>query len=280
MALLENRPEIASTSQKTYCADFLTKKMVVNNGEIPRYYVQNSHPAIISPDEFEAVQVELQRRKKLGRPNGCQNPLSAKLVCSECGGYYGPKVWASNTKHRKVIWQCNDKYKGVERCSTPYVTEDEVKEKFVIAFNTLFGVKEELIKNCQIAIEHLTDNTKIDEEIDKLHDEIAIVVEESKKAIYENAHKAMSQVEWEKQHEAYVVRHEKTTVRVTALEEQKSERQSRSHMLKGFIRDIESYGRVLDEFDERLWTLTTQKVVVLVDGGLRFCFRDGTEVEG
>ncbi|SCZ79498.1 zinc ribbon domain-containing protein [Acidaminobacter hydrogenoformans] len=225
------------------------------------------------------MQVELQRRKKLGRPNGCQNPLSAKLVCSECGGYYGPKVWASNTKHRKVIWQCNDKYKEVDRCSTPYVTEDEVKEKFIIAFNTLFGVKEELIKNCEIATKHLADHSKIDEEIDKLHDEIAVVVEESKKAIYENAHKAMSQDEWEKQHEAYVARHEKATEKVKALEEMKSERQSRSHTLKGFIRDIEGCGRVLDEFDERIWTLTIDKVVVKEDGEIVFCFKDGTEVE-
>ncbi|SCZ80355.1 recombinase zinc beta ribbon domain-containing protein [Acidaminobacter hydrogenoformans] len=266
--------------QKKITVDFLTKKIKINEGEVPQYYVQNSHPAIISPDEFEAVQVELQRRKKLGRPNGCQNPLSAKLVCSECGGYYGPKVWASNTTHRKVIWQCNDKYKGVERCSTPYVTEDEVKEKFVKAFNTLFGVKEELIRNCEIAIEHLADNSKIDEEIDKLHDEIAVVVEESNKAIYENAHKAMSQDEWEKQHEAYVARHVKASERVRELEEQKSERQSRSHTLKGFIRDLEGCDGVLDEFDERLWTLILEKVVVKQDGELRFCFKDGTEVEG
>ena len=226
------------------------------------------------------MQVELQRRKKLGRPNGCQNPLSAKLVCSECGGYFGPKVWASTSKHRKVIWRCNDKYKGVDRCSTPHVTEDEVKEKFVKAFNILFGVKDELIKNCEIAIEHLADNTKIDEEIDKLHDEIAVVVEESNKAVYENAHKAMSQDEWKKQHDGYVARHEQATESVKQLEEMKSERQSRSHTLKGFIRDIEGCSGVLDEFDERIWTLTIKKVVVKEDGDLRFCFKDGTEVVG
>jgi site-specific DNA recombinase len=141
-------------------------------------------------------------------------------------------------------------------------------------------VREELIKNCEIAIEHLADNTKLDAEIDKLHEEIAIVVEESKKAIYENAHKAISQDEWEKQHKAYVARHEKATERVTALEEMKSERQSRSHAHKGFIRDIESCGSVLDEFDERLWTLMVEKVVILEDGDLRLCFKDGAEVEG
>ncbi|MZQ99057.1 MAG: hypothetical protein GT601_15435 [Acidaminobacter sp.] len=90
----------------------------------------------------------------------------------------------------------------------------------------------------------------------------------------------MSQDEWKKQHVGYVARHEKATERVRELEEMKSERQSRSHTLKELIRDIEGCERVLDEFDERLWTLILEKVVVLEDGDLRFCFKDGTEVEG
>ncbi|MFA5513484.1 MAG: recombinase family protein [Sphaerochaetaceae bacterium] len=53
--------------QKTYCADFLTKKMVKNTGQVQQYYVENSHPAIIEPDEFDAVQLEIERRKSLGR---------------------------------------------------------------------------------------------------------------------------------------------------------------------------------------------------------------------
>jgi DNA invertase Pin-like site-specific DNA recombinase len=45
--------------QKTYCSDFLTKKMVKNEGQVQQYYVEDSHPAIIEPDEFDVVQVEM-----------------------------------------------------------------------------------------------------------------------------------------------------------------------------------------------------------------------------
>ena len=31
--------------QKTFCTDFLTKKFKANEGEVPQYYVENSHPA-------------------------------------------------------------------------------------------------------------------------------------------------------------------------------------------------------------------------------------------
>ena len=89
--------------QKRFTVDFLTKTIKDNEGEVPQYYVQNSHPGIIAPDEFDTVQAEIERRKQLGRPAACQSPLSTKLVCGDCGGFYGSKVWGSNTKYRKMI---------------------------------------------------------------------------------------------------------------------------------------------------------------------------------
>jgi site-specific DNA recombinase len=49
--------------QKTYTVDFLTKKRVENNGEVPQYYVEESHPAIIDKEMWEAVQLEMERRR-------------------------------------------------------------------------------------------------------------------------------------------------------------------------------------------------------------------------
>ena len=51
--------------QKKLTVDFLTKKQKPNEGEVPQYYVQNSHPAIIEPDEFDAVQAEIERARVL-----------------------------------------------------------------------------------------------------------------------------------------------------------------------------------------------------------------------
>jgi len=42
--------------QKTYTADYLTKKVVKNNGEVQRYFIEDSHDAIIPPEQFELVQ--------------------------------------------------------------------------------------------------------------------------------------------------------------------------------------------------------------------------------
>ena len=72
--------------QKKFTVDFLTKKSKVNEGEVPQYYVENSHPAIIEPEKFDLVQYELKRRKEDGRFTSCLHPFSGKLTCGECGG--------------------------------------------------------------------------------------------------------------------------------------------------------------------------------------------------
>jgi site-specific DNA recombinase len=56
--------------QKTYTVDFLIKKKVVNTGQIPRYYVEESHPAIIDKDMWEAVQLEMERRRAFAEKHG------------------------------------------------------------------------------------------------------------------------------------------------------------------------------------------------------------------
>ena len=104
--------------QKTYTVDFLSKTIKKNNGEVTQYYIQNSHPAIIDPDTFELVQNEIKRRKPNRRHLHKNSPFTAKIICGECGAYYGRKVWHSGTKYRSHIWRCNRKYDDGLPCSS------------------------------------------------------------------------------------------------------------------------------------------------------------------
>ena len=110
--------------QKKFTVDFLSKKIKVNEGGVPQYYIRNSHPAIIDPDTFELVQQEIERRRPKRRQLYKNSPFAAKIICAECGGFYGRKVWHSNSeKYRKSIWQCNHKYGNKENvCTTPNLT--------------------------------------------------------------------------------------------------------------------------------------------------------------
>jgi site-specific DNA recombinase len=261
--------------QKRFTVDFLTKTTKANEGEVPQYYVQNSHPAIIEPDEFDAVQAEMERRRQLGRPYSCNSPFSAKIVCGECGGFYGSKVWGSNTKYRRIVWRCNEKYRHTTPCQTPHLTEDDIKHRFLAAFNTLMAGREELLANCRLAQQALCDCTVIDKEITELRRESEVVSELARKAIYENAKTATNQGE----NSDYLLRYNYINGRFSDLEAQRLKRREKAKQLEEFIRDIGTQSLVLEEFDEKLWTAVIDKAKVESDGKLVFCFKDGTCVE-
>ena len=86
--------------QKRFTVDFLTKRMKTNTGEVPQFYVEGSHEGIIVPHEFDMVQTEIERRKGLGGHYSGSSVFSSKLVCADCGAFFGQKVWHSTDKYR------------------------------------------------------------------------------------------------------------------------------------------------------------------------------------
>ena len=67
--------------QKSYTVDFLTKKTKTNEGEIPQYYVEGNHEAIIDPETFEMVQREMARRTKGRNRHSGVHLFSGKIKC-------------------------------------------------------------------------------------------------------------------------------------------------------------------------------------------------------
>lgn len=105
--------------QKVYTVDSLSKKKKVNKGEVPQYYVESNHQAIISPQEFDAVQKQMAVRHPGKNRQSCVGTFSGKIKCSDCGSWYGSKVWHSTSKYRKTIRQYNHKFDGDEKCTMP-----------------------------------------------------------------------------------------------------------------------------------------------------------------
>jgi len=138
--------------QKTYTVDFLTKKRVENNGEVPQYYVEESHPAIIDKDIWEAVQLEIERRKTFAEQYGISkldyaspnNPFAGKIICGLCSSPFGRKVWNSNDERfRKIIWRCNNKYrvKGEKGCENKHIDDRVLYQAFINTFNAIIENK-------------------------------------------------------------------------------------------------------------------------------------------
>lgn len=120
--------------QKEYVADPIRKKSKINRGELPQYFVENTHEAIIPMEVYQAVQTEKARRRELGAlANWSINTscFTSKIKCGRCGKSYQ----RSNRKGRKdpdanyTIWVCGTRRKtGNAHCQNKDIPEQMLKE--------------------------------------------------------------------------------------------------------------------------------------------------------
>ncbi len=265
--------------QKRFTVDFLMKKTKINEGEVPQYYVEHSHDAIISLADWDMVQAEIGRRKTLGRAYSGNNIFSSKLVCGDCGGFFGQKVWHSTDSYRKVIWRCNSKFKGEKKCATPHLDTETIQQKFLLAYNQLMENRDGVIADCAQMRRLVSDCTALDAEIEKLTEEIDIVAEMVKACVKENASSAQSQEEYSKKYSSLVERYEKNAFRLDELAAEKARKQDRDRELRLFIAALKQQPLVLEVWDERLWIGLLEKATVFHDGRMVFEFKNGTEIE-
>ena len=142
--------------QKTFRKDCISKETVVNTGQLPKYWTQNHHEAIVSREIFDAVQEETARRKamasgtKKSAPTGLgkyssKHALTGLLICGECGTPYRRVVWSQKGMKRPV-WRCVNRLDhGKTLCKhSPTLDEKSLQEAVLAAVNILMSRKDEL----------------------------------------------------------------------------------------------------------------------------------------
>jgi site-specific DNA recombinase len=264
--------------QKCFTVDFLTKKQKINEGEVPQYYVENSHEAIINPQVFELVQQELKRRLQTkGRYSGV-DMFSSKIKCGECGCFYGAKVWHSNSKYRRTIYQCNHKFSSNKKCSTPHFTDDEIKQLFVQATNQLLDEKKEIIANLELIRKTVFDNTALEIEQKKLQEELTVLVQVIQNCVDENARIVQDQDEYLKRYNGLVGKYDLLKARFEEVKCKISDNLSRNETTELFIKTLKKQEALIIEFDGVLWGSLLNYITVNSKEDVRFMFKDGTEI--
>lgn len=263
--------------QKVYTVNFLSKKKKVNEGEVPQYYVEGNHEAIISPVVFDMVQAELEQRKrsKGSRYSGV-SIFSSKIKCGDCGGWYGSKVWHSTDKYRKVIYRCNRKYGGGQ-CMTPHVTEDGIKELFIKACNKLLSEKKEIIANTELMRTALCATSELAAERDRLWEEMTVLVEMIQTKVAENARVAQNQEEYQRQYDGLVERYETAKGQYDETVYAMEQKDAQNEKMRRFIETLKGHDGIITEFDEELWGILAD-FVTIGRKGCSVTFKDGTEI--
>lgn len=258
--------------QKKFTVDFLTKKTERNEGEVQQYYVENSHPAIITPEEFDLVQAEFEKRAKCGKQYSNTSIYVSKILCGDCGEYFGAKVWHSNSKYRRVIYQCNSKFKNEHFCTTPHLYEQEIQQKFLQAFSQFFGQRQSVIENCRFVLNQLKKQNSV---YDELQEKFSEINEKLKRYIEESVDATESSLDYQVLNEQY----EEIYAKLQAEEQAEAERKSRYTKMLNILKVFENSELTLETFDENVWNAVLENVTVFHDGSMVFLFKDGTEVK-
>lgn len=159
--ILQNEKYIGDALlQKTYTVDFLNKKRVQNNGIVPQYYVENSHPPIIPRDLYMQVQEEMVRRanlhsgeKRKKRVYSSKYALSSIVYCPKCGDIYRRIAWNNRGKH-STVWRCCTRVEhGPTACDAPTIQESKLQAAVIKAINLTLGDRESMMATLQENVE-------------------------------------------------------------------------------------------------------------------------------
>lgn len=126
--------------QKEFTDDPITKKHIKNTGQLPQYFVENTHEPIIDMKTFRLVQDEMARRRELGPfANKSLNTtcFTRKLRCGKCGSSFIRCTRSTNAKYHSALhptngryraWSCGRHRKNTALCETNEIPETILKK--------------------------------------------------------------------------------------------------------------------------------------------------------
>jgi resolvase, n-terminal:recombinase, putative len=126
--------------QKQITTQTLPFKKQRNHGEQPMYYVENSNPAIVSRETYEAVQALIKSRQPSCKRKAKTYPLTRTLLCPDCGHTFRRQV-----VNGTAYWLCAAKATNKTDCAWRRVKEDEVYAAFNLMIRKVQANREYLL---------------------------------------------------------------------------------------------------------------------------------------
>ena len=262
-----------SLCQKTYREEFPYVKHY-NNGQRDKYYVEGSHPAIISRETFEKVQALRNQRNIPSFNTYSDSIFSRKIRCGVCGSAFCRKIQCGS----KTIWVCRKHIHKADACPVKRISEEGIRDAFVRMFNKLRRYEDIIFAPALTQLQDLSEAMhRGDTEVARLNMEIADTAEK--------AHKLRSL------QNAGIISEDVCTARLAAVTTELARLRDarRKHLqneeidlameqIKDIIDLLREYSKPLDAFDEELYLSLVDHIVAESDSILRFHLHGGVEL--
>ena len=276
--------------QKTFIQDRISKKVIPNTGQLPKYLIQNHHEGIVSRETFDAVQLEMARRNakagatRKSTPTGRgkysgKHVLSNLLFCGECGTAYRRCVWTQRGVKRPV-WRCVSRLDyGKKFCTqSPTLDEEPLQQAILAAVNAVMLDRDTLARQLTAVMEwelapmlgESMSLADIDRALEELSSQFNSLLAEA------SANPA----------EDYTERFRELSESTARLKERKAQMEGAfqeqgrlQNRLRAVSAAMEHMTAELTEWDEEVVHQLLEKVTVLSREKIRVTFRDGREIE-
>ena len=277
--------------QKTFVKDCISKKSIPNTGQLAKVLIQNNHEAIISHEMFDAVQLELARRRaqdgrsRKSAPTGRgkfsgKYALSGLLFCAECGTAYRRVVWTQHGEKR-AVWRCTSRLDyGRKYClNSPTLDEEPLQQAILNAINSVMSDHSALAEQLRDTMEQelapipgesmsLGD---IDRAIADLGRQFTALLSEA--AVADNA-------------DGYTARFQSISTamaefkrRKAIIQQLRQEQDQANHRMQMVTMALKSTSNKLTDWDDGTIYQLLEKVTVLSRERIRVTLRDGLEIE-
>lgn len=242
--------------QKKYTTETLPLQLKRNRGQKDMYYIENSHEAIISRSDFDAVQEMIEMRKKIhySAAPPTSYPFSKIIKCSVCG-----QTFLRKNVNYINYWICS----GMDRSSTCKVTqiaEEEIESAFIRMYNKLSRGKDQILAPIVTRLLELRSiKNKSSEKIIEINNQIREISEQSHvlnglraKGIIDSAF--------------YISQQNELNAKMEKLRKSKShfmiedENDELITLTKTIITAIEDGPVLLEQFDESLFKILVSKI--------------------
>jgi len=272
--LLGNEKYIGdSLCQKSYREEFPYIEHR-NRGQRDQYYIEGTHPAIISKETFDKVQ-GLRRQKRIPNVNPYLDSIFTKKIrCGACGSAFRRKLLKDGT----AVWVCRRHNNQADACRVGRISERAIQDAFVRVVSKLRRYEDIIFAPALAQLQDLSEALhRGDAQITKLNLEIADAAEK--------AHKIRSL------QRAGILSEDICAAQAAAAERELSKlKDARRRLLQNeeidmAMQQIREIVDILREdsdlpaaFDENLYLSLVDHMVAESDTQLRFCLTGGIEV--
>ena len=137
-----------------------------------------------------------------------------------------------------MVYQCNNKFAGAKKCTTPHLTEMKIKETFVKVVNKLLRGKKDMLENIRLVREQICDTADLENESQRLMEEMNMLSDRVQKCISENARRAQDQTDYQKRYDELVIRYEAVKDRHDEVVKSIKARHAKSERLDGLPKHL------------------------------------------